>query len=82
MLTGYRTRIAGAGAGAWEVSPLALGEGNAVVQLAVGDMGGGFGFDGARCMVGGGSAFRVAAHPNFDAAGVTGLLERFFPLHF
>jgi hypothetical protein len=39
MLTGYRTRIAGAGAAALEVSLLALGEGNAVVHALLATLG-------------------------------------------
>lgn len=39
MLTGYRTRIAGAGTAALEVSLLALGEGNAVVHSLLATLG-------------------------------------------
>lgn len=39
MLTGYRTRIAGAGTPALEVSLLALGEGNAVVHSLLATLG-------------------------------------------
>jgi putative oxidoreductase len=39
MLTGYRTRIAGAGAAVLEVSLLALGEGNAVVHSLLATLG-------------------------------------------
>jgi putative oxidoreductase len=39
MLTGYRTRIAGVGAAALEVSFLALGEGNALVDSLLATLG-------------------------------------------
>jgi putative oxidoreductase len=39
MLTGYHTRIAGAGAATLEVSLLALGEGNAVVHSLLATLG-------------------------------------------
>jgi hypothetical protein len=39
MLTGYRTRLAGAGTVALEVSLLALGEGNAVVHSLLATLG-------------------------------------------
>jgi len=39
MLTGYGTRIAGAGAAALEVSLLAMGEGNAVVHSLLATLG-------------------------------------------
>jgi putative oxidoreductase len=39
MLTGYRTRIAGAGAAALEVSLLVLGEGNAVAHSLLATLG-------------------------------------------
>src|SRR5580704_14537756 len=39
MLTGYRTRIAGAGTAALEVSLLALGEGNAVIRSLLATLG-------------------------------------------
>jgi putative oxidoreductase len=39
MLTGYQTRIAGAGTAALEVSLLALGEGNAVVHSLLATLG-------------------------------------------
>ncbi len=39
MLTGYRTRIAGVGTAALEVSLLALGEGNATVHALLATLG-------------------------------------------
>jgi hypothetical protein len=49
---------------------------------AVGDTRSGLGSDGGWRVVVGRAACRLAAHPHSEAAGVTALLERFFPFHF